>query len=571
MPRQRTTRSPGVDADLAGEHDPLSPAGLRCLQEHLASVALGQPERSAELTAAVECVAALLGPAPTQAPGALAPGAAPKPKLGLLDRLALGASSMFQSVLGSAREALAGQAPRAAGQADGGTPNQQERERRRETRHAAEALLAPLCVPHGRLCTPTAPQRPLVVVLAVAVVVTVLAVGAGNLGLAMAGRWWGLGEQRHTQGPQVPDWPGARCQPRRRGEPLAASLLARYLGHQEQKRSPTEEAPHCNEVHISVDSAPECVSGAVVRIDGRRLGHDRWDGPLPPGKYRLSAVQAAARCAGRTVLEVGPDTAPVSASIPLRRLWQPPWVALPTGTFHMGSNTGGPNERPAHLVHVPAFEMQQAEVTVEMYGACVDAGACTAQNTPAHATCASAQKGPERHPISCVTWGQAQAFARWFGEGARLCSEAEWEYAARAAGRGSRPYPWGKAPPRCKRAVFAGQRGRRCGHTGPQPVCSKAAGSSPQGICDLLGNVSEWLADSYGAGYADAPTDGSAQTSSVAGQRSVRGGSWASAAKELGGTRRDSRWPGVSSHHVGIRLCRSVPRSTPTTTPATSR
>jgi formylglycine-generating enzyme required for sulfatase activity len=228
------------------------------------------------------------------------------------------------------------------------------------------------------------------------------------------------------------------------------------------------------------------------------------------------------------------------------------WVRIPGGSFEMGSTDGNSNEMPVHTVRIRTFDLMKTEVTVGQYRACVRAVACTEPDKGGY--CNYDKFDRENHPINCVEWYQAQAFARWAGS--RLPTEAEWEYAARSGGKEQR-YPWGNEEATCARAVMD-DGGDGCGKDSPWPVCSKPQGNSTHGVCDLAGNVWEWVQDPYHSSYTGAPSDGSAWEGGASG-RVFRGGSWYSSASGLRPAYRIWRGPSGRSFNLGFRLARSVP------------
>jgi formylglycine-generating enzyme required for sulfatase activity len=218
------------------------------------------------------------------------------------------------------------------------------------------------------------------------------------------------------------------------------------------------------------------------------------------------------------------------------------WVTLPAGSFMMGAADGSADARPRHEVKLKSFQLAKSLTTKAQYAACVDAGVCAAP-----ACRWPAGPGEDAHPVSCVSWDEARVYAKWAG--GRLPSEAEWEYAARGAGRDER-FPWGDAPPTCARARTGG-----CGD-GPAPVCSSPSGRTRQGLCDMAGEVWEWTADGYHGSYEGAPADGSAWADAGLETPVNRGGSWDFDERVVHAYDRNRAAAGAHSDDLGFRPAR---------------
>ncbi|MCX5797624.1 MAG: formylglycine-generating enzyme family protein [Elusimicrobia bacterium] len=225
------------------------------------------------------------------------------------------------------------------------------------------------------------------------------------------------------------------------------------------------------------------------------------------------------------------------------------WLRIPGGGFMPGAEGSA---QPGRRVTLKPFEMAKAPVTNLQYQACVKAAACT----PPHfsdGTCyvydgerwkpgnLPASFQGDDQPVVCVSWHQASVFSNWAG--GRLPSEAEWEYAARSAGL-DQEYPWGGQEPDCERAVMDGQ-GWGCGRKSTWPVCSKPKGDTKQGLCDMAGNVWQWVRD------RDKP----------AGARRVgRGSAWHNGAKSMRVVDRGAFDPAIPVDDGGFRPVRAARR-----------
>jgi iron(II)-dependent oxidoreductase len=179
----------------------------------------------------------------------------------------------------------------------------------------------------------------------------------------------------------------------------------------------------------------------------------------------------------------------------------------------------------------------KTEITVAQYRYCVEEGKCTMPKSNSDDMfCSWGHSYRDNHPINCVDWSQASDFCSWAG--GRLPTEQEWE--AEASNKWSRKFPWGNKKVTCYYAVW-GDRKRidGCGRNSTWPVCSKPAGNSVSGLCDMSGNVWEWTSSLY------------EEDSFV---RVVRGGSWGSGNPEvLRASYREGRDVTRRTSHYGFR------------------
>ncbi len=182
------------------------------------------------------------------------------------------------------------------------------------------------------------------------------------------------------------------------------------------------------------------------------------------------------------------------------------------------------------------------------------------------ATCNGRQADKGKHPMNCVALEEARAYCAF--RGARLPSEAEWEYAARGK-KLVGGFPWGATKPSthvvnacdldCMRWSRRNQAGLDAlvnesdGFATTAPVGSFPAGCSAFGVCELADDVREWTDDAY-ADYSV----GDAAPPGPDAERVVRGGAWTSGdALELRRTHREGLAPSARRHDVGFRCARS--------------
>jgi formylglycine-generating enzyme required for sulfatase activity len=250
-------------------------------------------------------------------------------------------------------------------------------------------------------------------------------------------------------------------------------------------------------------------------------------------------------------------------------------VWVPRGSFRMGSTDAEvaavrgaapppsswvlaelPSEQPVHDVTISrGFWLDRDAVTNQAFQAFVDVGGYQDRSMwsdagwswlgraapgTVPAPCDSLARD---HPRACITWYEAEAYARW--RGGRLPTEAEWEYAAR--GPDSRVYPWGND-----------WDASRCNVEGAESTT--AAGSFPSGASwvgalDLAGNVMEWVADWLDPSYY--PVSPSVDpTGPASGTTKVEKGGWWGSNRFVARAayRHYEDPPDYQDHHIGFRV-----------------
>ncbi|HEX3050810.1 MAG TPA: SUMF1/EgtB/PvdO family nonheme iron enzyme [Aggregatilineaceae bacterium] len=281
-------------------------------------------------------------------------------------------------------------------------------------------------------------------------------------------------------------------------------------------------------------------------------------------------------------------------------------VAVTGGTFMMGTTTEEATQAldecalygrtcdnftwvedsiPVHAVTVDSFEIETYEVTVAQYVAFLNSmGPNSHQYNCLGMPCAVTQMEQNtstitfdnqtygvfnanfysNHPATMITWYGAQAYCMALGR--RLPTEAEWERAARGAQ--NLIYPWGYTFDESYANTAIPES------AGTVPVDSYPIGTSPYGIYNMAGNVSEWTADWYqGNWYSEqAVTPQANPTGPAMGSEKVlRGGAWDTIPLFARSVHRMSADPYTATSAIGFRCVAgggvTLPTATPTTIP----
>jgi formylglycine-generating enzyme required for sulfatase activity len=278
-------------------------------------------------------------------------------------------------------------------------------------------------------------------------------------------------------------------------------------------------------------STPASLAPTPIPSEGSKAGEERTD------TFGIAQVWVPAGS-----FTMGTDAKAIAA---LEKQSPPPWVTIEF-----------PSEMPAHDVTVSkGYWIDKTEVSNADFAAFVGAGGYTnealwsddgwvwlatkdAARLPIHCNGDVAEQ-----PRMCVTWYEAEAYARW--RGGRLPTEAEWEYAAR--GPESTVYPYGD--------TFDGDKANVLNSVSPKPVGSYPAGASWVGALDMSGNAMEWVSDWLAADYY-ATSPATDPTGPATGEKKVEKGGWWGSNEFVARAayRHYEDLPTYADKHIGFRV-----------------
>jgi len=214
-------------------------------------------------------------------------------------------------------------------------------------------------------------------------------------------------------------------------------------------------------------------------------------------------------------------------------------VSIRPGSFIMGDDKGGDDERPAHKVTITKpFYLGKYEVTQQQWQAVMGSNQ-------------SAFPG-SKNTVENVSPADCQAFLKklnekFGGRGAKflLPTEAQWEYACRAGSTGK--YCFGDNEQRLGEYAWFADNSQ----TETHPVGEKKPNA--WGLYDMHGNVAEWCDEHYDKDYYK--TAAAKDPHRVSGYfLSCRGGNWYDKASECRSAYRDFQEPGHHFELVGFRI-----------------
>ena len=220
----------------------------------------------------------------------------------------------------------------------------------------------------------------------------------------------------------------------------------------------------------------------------------------------------------------------------------PTMVVIQSGNFTMGGKNK--NEQPVHTVTIGShFAMSVHEISYGEYEEF-----CQSTNL----ACPKQPWSGKDYPVVSITHNDAASYAEWLtqktGLTYRLPSEAEWEYAARAGTTSE--YPFGDEI-LITNAVFSGKKQL----SAPLPKTDRSINRNKFRLYHMVGNVREWVADTWHEDYSGGSDDGRARTG-TGNQFVVRGGSYTDTAEALRSGAREEL--SSADNYTGFRVLQEL-------------
>ncbi len=276
--------------------------------------------------------------------------------------------------------------------------------------------------------------------------------------------------------------------------------------------------------------------------------------PVELARPEFIADPAALFIVDTTVGRYQPKEEEKRSSEPLRT----DMVIIQGRQYSRGSQQGGRDEMPRHIVNINSFALDIHAVTNQQFVRFLEAmgGEKDVNNNDMIRLRDSRIKrsggklyiesGYAKHPVVGVSWYGAAAYAKWVGK--RLPTEAEWEIAANA-GDEDYLYPTGKEIDRSQANFFSSDT---------TPVMSYSA--NRLGLYDMAGNVYEWCYDWYGLHYYDVSVQepDNPMGPPQGNYRVLRGGCWKSLKEDMRCAHRHRNNPGTMNGTYGFRCATDV-------------
>lgn len=260
-------------------------------------------------------------------------------------------------------------------------------------------------------------------------------------------------------------------------------------------------------------------------------------------------------------------------------------VLIPAGKVRIGAEDGFAHELPQFWAHVESFLMDKSPVTVAQFRAFIKAtGYKTEAEKFGNAGVINEETGKQwilveganweyplgksrlkaldNHPVTQVSWNDANAYAQWAGK--RLPCEIEWEHAARNAKNSRTIYPWGneiQTNGKWNANVWQGKFPVKNYAEDTYPYTSPVGqfGKTELGLTDMSGNVWEWTSNKkfdYASLFAK-----DASGISISEEYAERGGSFLCEPTWCHGYRVSGRSSSTSDtglFHLGFRCVKDI-------------